>query len=242
MFSFLKHRKTKNTLLKWSNTVDTFIHANEVLQSKIDQSGILEGEEIISEFLENREFALAYEHLVYMIQESGIYLPDSLLHDISEFATKVGCTPPELSLPTVLETNEFYEILTLFRQVQDKVVSQLTRVWQMSFPIKADEWTVWSQTTYEKTAFANTQGITIFPHGYGLHYHDSENTIDFDFGEFGEAHGFTANRLWTFIQTNKVKTLFTHETQIKKVVTHLTEKGELKFSGYMNYYKTSKCV
>jgi len=240
MFKFLKYNSKRKPIESWLNKVWTLIDKNEELKSRIDKSGILDGHEIISDFLKNNEFGLAYEHLIYMIQESGIHLTNDEYNEISEFSLKIGLEKPELTSPTFIEVEEFYRILELFNLTQKKAVNKLTEIWGMESPMKRNEWIVWTQNQCDKDKFQNDEGIKIFPHGFGLSYQDSENYIDFDFGEHGEIFGFDVNRIWFFIETNKMKTLFTDENQIKKIVDNQTAEGKLEFSGYINYYRKNE--
>jgi hypothetical protein len=240
MLKFLIHNSKGRPIKSWLNKVWTLIDKNEELKARINESGILDGPEIVSDYLKNNEFGLAYEHLIYMIQDSGIYLTDDDYNEIAEFSLKLGLEKPELTSPTSIEVEEFYRILELFNLTQKKAVNKLTGIWGMEFPINCDEWIEWSQNQYDKNGFQNNEGVKIFPHGFGLSYQDSEIYIDFDFGEHGETSGFDVNRLWFFIKTNEIKTLFKDEKQIKKVVDNQTAEGKLEFSGYINYYRKTE--
>lgn len=238
MFKFLLKYNSKGRFIKnWSYKIWKLIDENEELKSRIDQSGILNGHEIIADFLKTNEFGLAYEHLIYMIQGSGIHLTENEYLEISEFSLKLKLEKPELTFPTLIEVKELYRIIELFNLTQKKAVNKLIEIWGMETPMKRDEWIAWSQNQFDKNKFNNDEGIQIYPHGFGLSYQDSENYIDFDFGANGEIYGFDVSRIWFFIETNKIKTLFTDENQIKKVIDNETNEGRVEFSGYINYYK-----
>jgi len=239
MLNLFKRDNQAKKIQQWSERVSTLINNNDELKNKIDQVGVLDGERAINEFIEENEIGLAYEHLIYMILESGIYLTEEQMNDISELALKLGLATPHLLKPSVIENDEFYNILELFNNTQKKVINNLKTLWGMETPMTGDDWIVWSQNQYEKDRFINEQNIKIFPHGFGLSYQDEDVCIDFDFGEHGEFNGFDVSRLWFFLEINKIKSVFTNEKQITKVVDFELTFGALEFSGYINYYKKS---
>jgi len=144
---------------------------------------------------------------------------------------------PDLNSSTEIENDEFYRILDNYNNVQIKAIEYLIKAWSMPKQITSTKWMDWSQSQYDKHSFKNESGIVIFPHGYGLQYKDKEIQIGFDLGDEGEIHGFDANRLWHFVESNKLKTLFTNMKQIEKVMESELSIGKLRFSGYINYYK-----
>lgn len=237
MFKSFRQNNLTKKIQQWSERVSTLINKNEELKAKIDKVDILDGQKTINEFLENNELGLAYEHLIYMILESGIYLTKEQIDDISKLAGRFDLKKPIILTPSVIEKDEFYNLLELFNKAQKKAVNNLKNIWDMNVPMTREHWIGWSQNQYGIDKFKNEQGIKIFPHGFGLSYQDEDVCIDFDFGKHGEFNGFDINRLWFFLEMNKIKTLFTNEKQIKKVVDFETECGALSFSGYINYYK-----
>ena len=237
MFTPFKRDNPTKKIQQWSERISALINNNGELKTKIDQVGILHGEIIINEFIENNELGLAYEHLICMISESGVYLTKEQTDDISELAEKFGLTKPSLLTRSVIQTDEFYNLLESFNNAQKKAVNILKNLWGMNTPITRDDWIGWSQDQYEKDEFKNEQNIKIFPHGFGLSYQDEDVYIDFDFGEHGEFNGFDVSRLWLFLEVNKIRSVFTSEKQIKKVVDFGAASGALEFSGYINYYK-----
>jgi hypothetical protein len=240
MFNFFKPDNPTKKIQQWSERISTLINNNVELKNKIDQVGILDGERTISEFIKYNELGLAYEHLTYMISESGIYLTEKQLNDISDLAGKFGLNKPNLLKPSKIETNEFYNLLQSFNNAQKKAINNLKTLWGMKTPITRDEWIGWSQNQHEKDEFRNEHNIKIFPHGFGLSYQDEDVYIDFDFGEYGESNGFDVNRLWFFLETNKIKSVFTNKNQITKVVDFELTSEAIEFSGYINYYKGNK--
>lgn len=86
MFKSFRQNNLTKKIQQWSERVSTLINKNEELKAKIDKVDILDGQKTINEFLENNELGLAYEHLIYMILESGIYLTKEQIDDISKLA------------------------------------------------------------------------------------------------------------------------------------------------------------
>ncbi|MEL6560165.1 MAG: hypothetical protein AAFQ94_18395 [Bacteroidota bacterium] len=237
MFKLFKRNNLTKKIQQWAGLISQLINSNAELKAKIDQVGILDGQIKVNEFIESNELGLAYKHLIYMISESGIYLTEEQINDITELAGKLELSAPTLYTPSAIETDEFYIVLASFNKAQKKVINHLKDLWKMITPMTGDQWIVWSQDQYEEDEFTNDQNIKIFPHGFGLSYKDEELFVDFDFGEQGESTGFDVNRLWLFIERNKIKTVFTNMKQIKKVVDFEVASGRLEFSGYVNYYK-----
>jgi hypothetical protein len=240
MFKFLRDKKTSKLIASWAKRISDLIDANEALKLKIDQVGILDGNQIISEFLIQNEIGIAYDHLIYMISASGVDLSENQITEITTLSKLASVTRPVEISPTLIELDEFYIILNLFNLAQIKTVEKLIEIWAMETPMKRDVWTYWSQNLHKKHQFKNDQGIKIFPHGFGLSYQDAERFIDFDFGENGEITGFDGYRLWDFIEENNISTLFTSVNQIARVVEKEVTKGKLEYSGYINYYRKTE--
>ncbi len=218
----------------WTKMTLGLIDKNNRLDKEV--LGIADGESIIIEYLKNREVGLAFEHLTYMINETGLYLNQLQEKALIEFAEKNSLDRPEFLIPTEFDVRDFYTILKKFNECQSVVVNKLIELWSASLPITTIEWPVWSQSQYDEDQFTNEYGIRIFPHGFGLSYQDSEFYIDFDFGENGETNGFDSNRIWLFAERNGINTQLINENQIQKIIEDQVLKGNLKFSGYINYY------
>ncbi|QNR25154.1 MafI family immunity protein [Croceimicrobium hydrocarbonivorans] len=237
MLKLFRRNNPNQKIQEWSERLISLINKNEALKTQIDSAGIIEGPRIIKEFIEHNEPGLACEHLIYMISESGIYLREEEIDEISQLAKKFGLSISALSKPSEIETEAFYDLLESFNKAQEKVVLNLKSLWGMKTPMPCTLWVLWSRNQYEIDKFKNDQNLRIFPHGFGLSYQDDEVYIDFDFGEQGEYKGFDLYRLWLFLESNKMKTVFTNKNQIKKVIDFETTSGALEFSGYINYYK-----
>lgn len=204
---------------------------------RIDELGIIDGKEVVMEFVDACEFGLAYEHLVYMINGSGVDLSDEQLLEISGFAAKVAMGSVQLSVPTILEINAFFEVLELFQERQQIVVQYIIDNYGKEVPMTAAAWGAWSRNTIDESNRNSATADWITPHGFGLLFKNEEFTIDFDFGENGETNGFDAYRIWFFIEENQLSTLLRSWHQVGRIVNHLVTHGALEFSGYLNYYR-----
>jgi len=80
--TFEKHRdlikifqkSLKKELAELSNEILNSVWSNKIEQSNIESLGIKDGKQIIAEYLENREYRIAYEHLAYIITECQMEL------------------------------------------------------------------------------------------------------------------------------------------------------------------------
>ncbi len=89
-----KKDNTSKTIQYWSNNVYSKIISNKEIKSRINQKGIFNGAQIINELIEHNENGLAYEHLIYIIIESGVRMEKEEIIEISQLANKVGIKPP----------------------------------------------------------------------------------------------------------------------------------------------------
>lgn len=58
--------------------------------SPLDQEGLRNGKDIITDYVRHGEAGLALEHLVYMIHETGVNLPEVTRTQIAETAIAMG--------------------------------------------------------------------------------------------------------------------------------------------------------
>lgn len=59
-----------------------------------EQEGILNGYQIIQEYLDEGENSLAIEHLLYMVNESEIEYPNEIIEGINELTSKYKIKNP----------------------------------------------------------------------------------------------------------------------------------------------------
>ncbi len=92
MFKFFKS-KIGSELIKLSLIIKKQIASNKSISKQIDQAGILDGSTIISEYVNQNKFGVAYEHLIYMITESEMSISDSSKITINKIAKKLKLPP-----------------------------------------------------------------------------------------------------------------------------------------------------
>ncbi|MEL6694585.1 MAG: hypothetical protein AAFP89_00035 [Bacteroidota bacterium] len=208
-----------------------------VQQELTDQAlGLQDGETIIKSYLDHHELGLAWEHLLYMISETGVKLKLKQRYDLRRMAKAMEYEPLDFLplAPTILE--DFYHLLQQFHLRQEEALDILSDKWNITFPKTCHEWIDWCIHAGKRKLPMNKEGVKIHPHGFGLSLSNGQFWIDFDFGENGEADGFDAWRLRRFAENNKISTPFQSGEEIQEVIAVETEKGALIFSGYINYY------
>ena len=62
----------------------------EVSRTKIESSGILDGREMIFEFIQRNEYGCAYEHLAYIISELNMELTSDQIIEMDRLAKKLN--------------------------------------------------------------------------------------------------------------------------------------------------------
>lgn len=134
----------------------------------------------------------------------------------------------------------FYDLVHKFNDTQAKAVNILMDVWNVKTPITTTKWVDWRVNQMVNKLPNEKQGVTIFPHGYGLSMKTTEFSIDFDFGEEGQINGFDAGRLASFNNKINPESILTDNTFIQSIITHEVQKGNLLYSGYINYYLTEQ--
>jgi len=89
MFSFFK-KSIKKEITELSDQILTEISLNEKVSLNMDSCGIMDGKEIISEFLIQNETGLAYEHLIYVISECEFNPKDCETEKLNSIAKRLG--------------------------------------------------------------------------------------------------------------------------------------------------------
>ncbi|RYD42645.1 MAG: hypothetical protein EOP83_32510 [Verrucomicrobiaceae bacterium] len=92
-------------------------------------------------------------------------------------------------------------LITAFRSAQDLAVVTLRD--RLGVPIPESN-RHWATTCHDLDlpARGRSIGIAIRPHGYGVEITFPAISIDFDWGDHGEAYGFDLWRLWNHCETN----------------------------------------
>ena len=102
--TFKKHRdlikifqkSLKKEIAELSNEILNSVWLNKIEQSNIESLGIKDGKQIISEYLENREFGIAYEHLAYIITECEMELSIKQKNRTDKIANRMNIKPIKL--------------------------------------------------------------------------------------------------------------------------------------------------
>ena len=85
---FKNSLKKKITLL--TNAILNKEWHDEITISTNESAGILDGKQIILEFLEHNEYGCAFEHLSYVINESNIKLNSEQIIELNEIGQKLN--------------------------------------------------------------------------------------------------------------------------------------------------------
>lgn len=170
---------------------------------------------------------------IYSIYRVLHFLKEGLNHFrtiLNRLTNKVNSFPQK-------KINAFYEVIAKFNEAQRVCCEILAREWQVSLPITNNHWSALPlDETVTKSVFEK-HNIKVFPHGYGLTMTTNEFTIDFDFGDNGEANGFDPGRLERFNQDNKITKVIKEYHEFENVLKSELAKGNLVYSGYINYYR-----
>jgi hypothetical protein len=126
------------------------------------------------------------------------------------------------------------ELIRRFRDAQDRGVAVLTEQLEFPLPNSNREWFHFcnSQGLYEARTI---KGIGFYAHGYGIELALEGTTIDFDWGDAGEADGFDAWRLWKFIGDNNVDIKIHDYSQIDEWLEQAYHAGELTKDSQLFY-------
>ena len=143
-----------------------------------------------------------------------------------------------LAKPSDIEVSAFYELVNSFNQRQKEAVQKLRDLWNIEFPLTNTNWLVWHHQADASNVSYEKGDVKIFPHGYGLSVKTPEFWIDFDFGDDGEINGFDAGRLLAYNEQNRKTNCLNTFDQIQNIIDQEVENGKVKYSGYINYYKS----
>lgn len=82
----------KNKKIELKTIADEFQNLINNLEDKsnLESEGLLNGGEVIHEYVDNNECGLAFEHLLYMISESELSISDKLVERLKKLGNKLG--------------------------------------------------------------------------------------------------------------------------------------------------------
>jgi hypothetical protein len=81
---------TRKEISELTNSILNEQWQKEISKTKIESYGILDGREIIFEFLDHNENGCALEHLAYVVSELGISLTSDEIINMDKLAKKLN--------------------------------------------------------------------------------------------------------------------------------------------------------
>ena len=119
-----------------------------------------------------------------------------------------------------------------FRQAQDMAVRLLTQELGFPRPESNRAWACYCRDNRLQVGERN--GHKYLAHGYGIELKSDDFTIDFDWGDNGEADGFDGWRLWIFRTDNRLEIDCTH-SQVNEWLKTAYNDGELVMDRLLYY-------
>ena len=89
-------KSLKKEIAELCNEILNSVWSNRIEHSDIESSGIKYGKQIITEYLENREFGIAYEHLAYIITECEMEISVEQKKRMDKIADRMNLEPIKL--------------------------------------------------------------------------------------------------------------------------------------------------
>ena len=86
-------KSLEKEIAELSNEVLNSVWSYKIEHSDIKSSGIKDGKQIITEYLENREYGIAYEHLAYIITECEMELKIEQKNRMAKIADRMNIEP-----------------------------------------------------------------------------------------------------------------------------------------------------
>ena len=89
-------KSLKKEIAELSNNILNSVWSNRIEQTDIGSARIKDGKQIIAEYLENREYGIAYEHLAYIITECEMELSVEQKILMDKIADRINIEPIKL--------------------------------------------------------------------------------------------------------------------------------------------------
>lgn len=124
-------------------------------------------------------------------------------------------------------------LIAHFRAAQDLGVATLTQKLLIPSPATDRDWP-FICIEYKINRRCDRDGVGIYSHGYGIELKIEDLTIDFDWGNEGEADGFDAWRLYNFTIDNRDCLSCTH-SGVQQWLDEAVAAGEITKSGNLYY-------
>lgn len=83
--------RDKEVIIKLTRIAQTLIsqlHIQDPDNETFEQEGIINGQSIVKDYIDEGEYAIAIEHLLYMVYESDISYPAEMLVELNTLASK----------------------------------------------------------------------------------------------------------------------------------------------------------
>ncbi len=122
------------------------------------------------------------------------------------------------------------DMIGRFRSAQDRGVAFVAEVLGPAIgarlPTSNGEWvTICEECGLYKLRHLN--GVGVYAHGFGIELAFDGVTIDFDWGDSGEADGFDAWRLWNFVRVNEIPVDCAAHSQVRSWLEEAAACGDL---------------
>ena len=89
-------KSLKKEIAELSNEILNSVWSNRIEQTNFENLGIKDGKQTIAEYLKNREFGIAYEHLAYIITECEMELSVEQKNRMDKIADRMNIEPIKL--------------------------------------------------------------------------------------------------------------------------------------------------
>ena len=126
------------------------------------------------------------------------------------------------------------QLITAFRSSQDLAVMTLRDRLGIAMPDSNVHWATICHDL-DLPQRGRSIGIAIRPHGYGVELTFPSLSIDFDWGDRGEAYGFDLWRLWKHCESNKLFPDTLTYNVLKHHFDNATAAGELVADRLLHY-------
>lgn len=125
------------------------------------------------------------------------------------------------------------ELIDAYCDKAAELIPRLSKALGFKLPITNGEWVSLDIPGRGTT----NDGLQYFKHGFGVAIKFDGGAIDLDFGDNGEYDGFDADRLFRFAIASHFPTLYKNHREVEADVKDAEAKSELRFSGYILYYR-----
>ncbi|BDM81436.1 DUF6896 domain-containing protein [Acaryochloris marina] len=130
------------------------------------------------------------------------------------------------------------ELILSYVKCAESLFCRVASHLQLSLPISNRDWACLGIAQRGETE----DGVKYFKHGYGVAMDDGSHYADLDLGDAGQTNGFDAWRLFDYAEQNKVDTPYKSVEEVEQAIKRAFQKDEIRFSGYILYYRIIRVV